>query len=122
MSDSHAGHHHEEEHVGHIVSMPVMIGTFLALLILTFITVAVTRVDLGDMNIVIAIAIATVKASLVAMYFMHLRYDAPFNGIILVISLVAVAFFIVMALVDTGHYQNLLIQGYAPAIQQSTGQ
>ena len=51
------------------------IGTFLALLVLTIVTVAVAQVDLGVLNIPIALAIAVLKASLVLGFFMGLHWD-----------------------------------------------
>jgi cytochrome c oxidase subunit IV len=47
-----------------------------ALIILTALTVAVSYVHLGMMNVVVALLIASVKASLVALFFMHLRYES----------------------------------------------
>ena len=47
-----------------------------ALIVLTAVTVAVSYVHLGLMNVVVALLIASVKASLVALYFMHLRYES----------------------------------------------
>ena len=52
----------------------------------------------------IAMAIALVKAAFVGLYFMHLRWDAPLNGFILVASLLFVTLFIVITLMDTGQY------------------
>ena len=46
-----------------------------ALIVLTGVTVLVSYVHLGMMNVVVALIIASVKASLVALYFMHLRYE-----------------------------------------------
>jgi cytochrome c oxidase subunit 4 len=47
-----------------------------ALVVLTASTVAVSYVHLGMMNVVVALLIASVKASLVALFFMHLRYES----------------------------------------------
>jgi cytochrome c oxidase subunit 4 len=47
-----------------------------ALMVLTAATVAVSYVHLGMMNVVVALLIAAVKASLVALFFMHLRYES----------------------------------------------
>ena len=63
-------------------------------------------------------AIATVKATLVALYFMHLRYDRPFNAVVFVSALVFVTLFVGIALIDTAAYQPELIPGYAPGMQQ----
>ena len=91
--------------IGHVVPFWVLFGVFVALGILTFITVAATWVDLGDGNLWIALAIATVKASLVVLYFMHLRYDQPFNALIFIFALAFLALFISTILVDTSQYQ-----------------
>ncbi len=108
-------HHHG---VAHIVPLPVLIGVWLTLMILTYLTVAATRIDLGYLNLWIAMIIATVKASLVVLYFMHLRYDHPFNAIIFIVSLLFVMLFVSGALMDTKEYHPDLIPGYAPEIQQ----
>ena len=47
-----------------------------ALIVLTVVTVSVSYVSLGLMNVVVALLIASVKASLVALFFMHLRYES----------------------------------------------
>jgi len=56
------------------------IGTYIvvwgALIVLTAVTVSVSYVSLGLMNVVVALLIASVKASLVALFFMHLRYES----------------------------------------------
>ena len=59
----------------HIVPVRVYVTIFTALLMLTLLTVGVAMIDLGRMNIVMALAIATFKALLVLLYFMHLRYS-----------------------------------------------
>ena len=89
----------------HIVPVPILLGVFAALLVLTGLTVAVTYVDLGMWNLWVALGIATVKASLVALYFMHLRYDKPFNAVILVSALVFLALFVTLAMMDSLEYQ-----------------
>jgi cytochrome c oxidase subunit 4 len=58
------------------------------------VTVAVSYVDLGSANTFVAIAVATVKASLVATFFMHLRHDHPFNAIIFIAAFVFLGVFI----------------------------
>jgi len=104
--------------VGHVVGLPILFGVLGALLVLTIATVAATWFDLGRLNIWIALVIAVVKASLVVLYFMHLRYDKPFNAMILIISLSFVVLFIGLALTDTRSYLPEQIPGYAPAMQQ----
>jgi cytochrome c oxidase subunit 4 len=89
----------------HVVSAPILLGVFAMLIALTYATVAVTHFNLGNWNLVIAVAIATVKATLVALYFMHLRYDKSFYAVIFVAALLFVALFISLTLLDTIEYQ-----------------
>ena len=107
--------HFEHEH--HVSPIWQLVSVLLLLLFLTFLTVAVTWIDLGGLNIWIALAVAVVKAAFVGLYFMHLRYDAPFNGVILITSLIFVSLFIGFSLIDTGEYQNRFDQ---PAIAADT--
>lgn len=103
----HHGHAHGEPHplVGHLVPYSTLFATGAALLVLTVITVAVRYVDLGEANIYIAIGIAVVKATLVSLFFMHLRWDRPFNLLVLVGSMLFVVLMMVFCMMDVG--QNL---------------
>ncbi len=92
------------EPIAHIVPAPVLLGVFAALMVLTLATVAATWVDLGVWNLWIALVIATVKASLVALFFMHLRYDNPFYALIFVTALVFLGLFLSLTLLDTLQY------------------
>jgi len=96
---------HAHGSAGHVMPLPVLLAVFLALLVLTVLTVMATWVQLGAANLLIAMGIATLKAVLVALYFMHLRYDHPFNAIVLVTALVFVTLFISLTLYDTLQYQ-----------------
>ena len=101
-----ASHSHaEHEHLAHVIPLPALLGVFLALLVLTGVTVAATGVDLGRWNLPVAMAIATVKATLVALFFMHLLYDPPLYGMTLCVALLFVALFIAVTLIDTIEYQ-----------------
>lgn len=65
----------------HIISTRIYLRVFAALLVLTAITVAVGFYDLGGgrlhyANAVVAITIAVTKATLVVLYFMHVRYGS----------------------------------------------
>lgn len=74
----------------------------LTLLVLTAITVAAAGVRFGSpaVNVVVALTIATVKASLVALYFMHLRHDRPMYALIFVTGLVFLGLLLMLTLVD----------------------
>ena len=105
--------------VGHIVPIKTLVATGLALLVFTLITVWAAKIDLGDLNIWIALAIAALKATLVVLFFMHLRYDRPFNGIIFVTSLAFVVLFISFALTDTKEYAPDVDTGNAPRVVEA---
>src|ERR1044071_2816969 len=83
MSDSsHADHGHGDHGLAHVMPIPLLFGVFGALIFFTVLTVAVTAIDLGKLNIWIAMGIATIKGLLVAVFFMHLRYDKPLNWLL----------------------------------------
>ena len=66
-------HDHTEEH--HTGGLKGYAAVCLALFVLTGITVYVAKFDFGDLNIVVAMVIASIKASIVALYFMHLKFE-----------------------------------------------
>ena len=72
----------QEEH--HILPMKLYVNVFVALLFLTAATVFVAQFDFGSMNTVIAMLVATVKATLVGLYFMHLKYDDKLYSVCLI--------------------------------------
>lgn len=110
--------------VGHEVPWTVLTATAIALLLLTALTVRAglwaRSVELGSLGLWIAMIIATIKASLVCMYFMHLRYDRPFNRMAWLAALAFVALFISLTLTDTVQYHSEMYRpnnpDYAPAI------
>lgn len=104
--------------VGHVVPFKVLAAVWGTLLVMTVITVAVAGVDLGRFNLEIALAIAIVKASLVLLYFMHMRYDRPMNAIVFITALLFVVLFVSIALIDTQAYAPDLIPGYGPGLPQ----
>ena len=95
MSDSqdHAAHDHSKSYVYVLVSLAV----------LTFLTVGASRIHLGRMgNIGLGLAIATVKASLVVMFFMHLKYEQRWWASLVLFPLALVMIIIGSNLPDTG--------------------
>ena len=89
----------------HALSPGVLLATGVALLILTAITVYAAQVDLGRLNIVVALGIASIKASLVGLFFMHLKYDDRFNSVVLVSALFFAVFLIGFVIFDSTQYQ-----------------
>ena len=96
----------DEHGMSHVMSPAMLIGTFLVLVALTVLTVATSYFPLGEFELFVAMGIASVKATLVAVYFMHLRYDKPINALLLIFSLAFVGLFIYSALVDSVNYQD----------------
>jgi cytochrome c oxidase subunit 4 len=60
---------------GHIVSRKSYYFIFAALIVLLVLTISMAYIDLGPFNIFVAITIAIIKAVLVILYFMHVRYN-----------------------------------------------
>jgi cytochrome c oxidase subunit 4 len=104
------GHHDE---LAHVTPKRLLLGVWGALMILTVVTVAVTLIDFGaQTNLIIAMAIATIKAGLVVTYFMHLRWDRPFHTLIFLGSLLFVSLFISMTLLDKSEYEGSIEEMY----------
>ena len=102
MSEAAAAH---ESHDSHVMPIRVLVGVYLALMALTFLTVAATWIDLGPFNVWVAILIAAAKAGAVALWYMHLKYDNPFFGQVLIASIFFVALFIGIAMMDSYEYR-----------------
>jgi cytochrome c oxidase subunit 4 len=68
----------------HIVSPKIYAVIFLALMVGTFLTVFAAGRDFGRMNIVIALGIATIKATLVILFFMHGKYSSRRTKLVIV--------------------------------------
>jgi cytochrome c oxidase subunit IV len=68
----------------HIVSPKIYAVIFLALMMGTFLTVFAAGRDFGRMNIVIALGIATIKATLVILFFMHGKYSSRRTKLVIV--------------------------------------
>ena len=96
---------HKSGHV-HVVSPKLLLTVYGILLIFTVITVKVTDIDLGNFNLVVALAVAVAKAGVVALYFMHLRWDSPFNAIALIAAFFFVAIFIGITMLDSHEYKG----------------
>jgi cytochrome c oxidase subunit 4 len=102
MSDAHAHGHDKPDHIPHVQALSVYLKTFATLLTLTIVTVAVSYVNLGTtVNLIIAIAIATIKATVVAAFFMHLLHDNKFHTVIFLSGLVFLTVFVTFTMFDT---------------------
>ena len=111
--------HDAHPEVGHVVPLGTLFAVLGTLLVMTFVTVAVSWFDFGRFNLWIALGIATFKAALVLLFFMHLKYDKPMNAIVIIISMALVMLFIAITLTDTAQYEPQRIPGYAPSIKNN---
>ena len=84
----------------HVTSIKVYLAIFFALMVLTAVTVGVAFVDLGAFSDVVALAIAVFKASLVVLFFMHVRYSRPMTKLTIVASFFWLAILIALTLSD----------------------
>ena len=114
-------HHHDDEHGPdywvhtHISGVKLYLGILGVLLSLTAVTVAIypdatvgelsftLGLRLGGANLVIAMLIATVKASLVCYFFMHMQYEQKFNVVFFLGSIVFAGVFLAYTSNDTAH-------------------
>ena len=104
-----ASEHHDDEHHGiaHTASIKVLVGTGGTLLLLTIVTVLATRVDFGtNINLAVAMFIAVIKATLVILFFMHLKYDKIFHSVVFLSAILAASLFVGFTLMDSGQYQQ----------------
>lgn len=106
MSHAHDSGHGDHDRIGHVAPLRMLILTAVLLFILTWLTVFVVNFDFGEANIYIALGIAVVKAALVGLYFMHLRWDRPFNAMVCIGSIAGVALFVAISMTDTSQYAD----------------
>lgn len=89
-----------EEHAEHIVPPGVYAAIITTLLILTGITVSAAYVDLGRFNIVVALVIATLKATLVVLFFMHAKYVPKRTKLVIISGIFWLALLLFLTLSD----------------------
>jgi cytochrome c oxidase subunit 4 len=143
--DGHRGPDDGNVHV-HIGSLGFYVAIFFALIICTLLTVGISDIHLGRLNLIVAVVIASMKASLVVLFFMHLRYDSKFNSMILVMSILFIGVFFAFTMNDTdrrgeidleqgvkvlastgelapgGEPQTVVVSKEAPATEKSVGE
>ena len=125
MSHTAAGHHaagtwkrlgdgslpteEQDQGLGHIVPLPVYNCVFLSLLLFTALTLWAATQHFGVFNLVVALGIATVKAALVTLYFMHLNWESRIYWVIVIYPLFVFALIVGGTLGD-----EMAKQGVAP--------
>jgi len=73
---------------------------FGALLLLTFVTTAVGMMDLGRLNVVVALVIAVIKAMLVVLFFMHIYWSTKLTRVVVVSGVAWLALLLWLTLTD----------------------
>jgi len=91
----------------HIVPKSLLLKVFGGLILLTVLTVAAAYVPLGPLTVPVALGIAGSKATLVVLFFMHLKYDNPVNALTFTIGTIFVVVFITITLLDTAFRGDL---------------
>ena len=109
--------------VSFAASSKLYAGVLATLLVLTAITVGASRIDFGEGNVVIAMVIATIKGTIVALFFMHLRHDKPVNAIAFTSSLFFLALFLGFCLIDAKSRVTPVVVGLKaiPAMPNAPG-
>jgi cytochrome c oxidase subunit 4 len=85
---------------GHISSVKSYVGIFLTLMVLTAVTIAVAYVNLGQFNKVVALGIASFKATLVVLYFMHVKHASRLTKLIIITGLFFLAILFGETMID----------------------
>ena len=84
----------------HIASPKMYVGIFLALMFCTAATVWAAYVNLGQFNIIIALAIATFKATLVVLFFMHAKYSPGRTQLVIFCAIFWLGIMLALTLTD----------------------
>jgi cytochrome c oxidase subunit 4 len=102
----------------HVVPVRTYLLVFASLMVLTAATVAASRFDFGEGNTIVALAIAVLKASLVVLFFMHVKYSGR------LIQLMVAAAFLWLALLISGALSDYVTRGrvnHMPEYRSPTG-
>jgi len=95
---------------GHVSPKSVYYSIFAALMILTGVTVGAAFVNLGALNFPVALAIAIIKATLVVLFFMHVKYSSRLTKLVVTTSL----FFLFILLAET--FMDYATRGMMPKL------
>jgi cytochrome c oxidase subunit 4 len=102
-----------ERHEHHVVSPLLYLMVFGSLMVLTVVTVAASRYDFGAWNTVVAMAIAVLKATLVVLFFMHVKYSSK------LVQLMVAGAFLWLALLIAGALSDYDSRGRVnPAVEK----
>ncbi|HSC34576.1 MAG TPA: cytochrome C oxidase subunit IV family protein [Thermodesulfobacteriota bacterium] len=92
---------HSHTDRNHITGNKTYVIVWAALMVMTAVTVYVSYINFGILNIVIALVVASIKASIVALYFMHLKFEDSITWVFALFPLSLLALLIGMTITDT---------------------
>jgi len=106
-------------HAHKVLPLRVYLMVGAALLVLTAVTIWASLQDYGEWNIVVALTIASVKALLVAFFFMHLFYDNKFYFFVFILGVLFLVIFIGFTMIDTLRRGDLYREVASPIIEKA---
>lgn len=89
-----------EHNESHIVPVKTYVLVFLTLILMTWVTAYVSTIDMGRLNVFVALSIAIFKASLVILFFMHVKYGSRLTKFIVLAGLYWLILLLFIAMVD----------------------
>lgn len=92
----------------HVTPLSTYFAIFAALMVLTALTTWIATIDLGVLNTPVALAIAVSKATLVVLYFMHVRHSPKLTTVIIIASMLWLGVLFALTLAD------FLTRGWSP--------
>jgi cytochrome c oxidase subunit 4 len=98
-----------------------LLAVFATLIFLTWLTVFQSTLNLGSGEVWVSLFIATIKAGLVILFFMHMIHEKPFNVIVFLSAFVFVALFLGATLNDAHNYKDALELQPPPADVTTAG-
>jgi cytochrome c oxidase subunit 4 len=84
----------------HVVPVKIYVAVFVTLLVMTAATTAISGIDLGPWNTVVALGIAVFKASLVVLFFMHARYSPRLTHMVILAGVFWLALLLLITFSD----------------------
>lgn len=100
--------HEMTESKEHVLPVATYLKVYGALIVLTYITVQVSLLDLASAAIYVAMAVAAIKAVLVIAYFMHLKFDDRVNAFVFLSSLLFLGIFFALTMIDLGSRDSVV--------------
>jgi cytochrome c oxidase subunit 4 len=97
--DAHASSN-QDPHAEHHLPMSTYVIVFIALMVLLVITVVAAFINLGEANMIVAMTIAIIKAALVILYFMHVKFASRLTKVFVAASFVWLSIMFVLTWTD----------------------